>query len=64
MIVNRGHWNELPEQCKKCENIQVLSLYMNGNHYYACNKYPLKDSDETCPRFIRREDVRYVAGDK
>ena len=54
MIVNRGYWNELPEQCKKCANLQIFSLYMDGNHYYSCNKYPLKE-DEICPRFIDNE---------
>ena len=54
MIVNRGYWNELPEQCKKCANLQIFSLYMDGNHYYSCNKYPLKEN-EICPKFIDNE---------
>lgn len=55
MLVNQGYWNELPDQCQKCENLQTMSLHMDGNHYYCCGKYPLK-LNEICPRFIERED--------
>lgn len=53
MIANHGRWDQLSEQCKQCANIQVMSAHMDGNHYYACGKYPLKDRNEICPKFIR-----------
>jgi len=56
MIVNRGHWDELPEQCKRCANIQIMSLHMDGNHYYQCGKYPLADSNKTCPKFTKNDE--------
>ena len=53
-MINRGYWNELTEQCKGCSHMKAMSLHMDGHHYYSCNKYPLKDSNETCPRFIKK----------
>ena len=57
MIVNHGRWNELAEQCKSCEHIHVMALYMGGNHYYSCGKYPLKDRNEICPKFMDRKEA-------
>lgn len=56
MIVSQGYWNELAEQCKQCANIHVMSLHMDGKHYYACGKYPLTDNNMICPRFIAHEE--------
>lgn len=56
MIVNHGKWEELPDQCKQCQNIKVASVHMDGNHYYACGKYPLHDSNEVCPKFAKSEE--------
>lgn len=56
MIINRGKWEELPAQCKQCENMRVMSLYMDGNHYYSCGKYPLTDADRSCPRFVQKTE--------
>lgn len=53
---NNGHWDELFEQCKRCVNLQIMSLHMDGNHVYACNKYPLRNGDYVCPRFERVDD--------
>ena len=50
-MINNGHWNELCEQCKKCLNLQIMSLKMDGNHYYYCPKYHLHDANQPCPRF-------------
>ena len=55
MIVNQGKWEELPNQCKRCINIRAMSLRMDGNHIYACGKYPLKDKNEDCPKFEGKE---------
>ena len=55
MIVNQGRLDELSEQCKRCANIRIMSLKMDGNHYYACGKYPLKDN-EICPKFVLNEE--------
>ena len=57
MLVCQGHWNELADQCKRCSFIRAMSLHMDGNHYYACGKYPLKDSNEICPWF---NEANYV----
>lgn len=51
MLVNAGKWDELAEQCKRCENLRTLSLHMDGNNTYGCGKYPLLDSNEICPKF-------------
>lgn len=51
---NNGHWDELFEQCKRCFNLRVMSVYMDGNHVYVCGKYPLRDSNQICPEFIRQ----------
>lgn len=57
MIYSQGHWDELAPQCKNCENLRTMSVHMDGNHYYACGKYPLKDSNEICPCFIARQET-------
>ena len=51
MIVNRGYYKDLPNQCKMCIHLKVFSLKMDNNHYYSCNKYPLSFTDEICPKF-------------
>ena len=51
MLTNAGKWDELPEQCKQCENLRCLSVYMDGNNTYCCGKYPFQDSNEICPKF-------------
>lgn len=58
MLGNRGKWQELPEQCKKCEHMRVFSLHMDGNHNYCCAKYPLKDSNAICPKFEKKCDLQ------
>ena len=30
----------LHEECKKCFNLRVLSVYMDGSAYYCCNRTP------------------------
>ena len=52
MLVNRGTWDELPEQCKGCFNLRARSVYMDGSAYYSCPKYLLHDKDEPCPERI------------
>ena len=55
MIYNKGEWDKLPRQCQTCENMQVFSVHMNGNHYYSCARYPLTDKSERCPRRIPKK---------
>ena len=55
MLKNQGYWDDLCEQCKECGNLHVLSARMDGNCYYHCGKYPLKDSDEICPKYMQAE---------
>lgn len=50
MSANTGKWDELAEQCKRCENLRCLSVSMDGNNTYCCGKYQLKDSNKTCPK--------------
>ena len=47
---NSGTWEQIAEQCKQCENLRILSAQMDGNNTYQCGKYPLKGSNEICPR--------------
>lgn len=53
MSVNNGTWDELPEQCRVCQNLKIFSLRMDGNHTYFCTTYPLHDRDEVCPEHIQ-----------
>lgn len=55
MLANQGNWDDLPEQCKRCQYIRVTALNMNNKHYYSCGKYPLKNKDEECPKFQERQ---------
>ena len=55
MLKNQGYWDELCEQCKGCVNLHVLSARMDGNCYWHCDKYPLKDSNEICPKYMQAE---------
>ena len=54
-IVSHGHWNELSNQCKQCENLRTFSIYMNGDRTFCCGKYPLQEG-ETCPMFKKMSD--------
>ena len=47
---NQGYWYQLSPECQTCQNRKTFSLYMNGNHTYACGKYPLKVG-EKCPKY-------------
>lgn len=51
MLANAGKWDELADQCKRCENLRCLSVNMDGNNTYCCGKYPLQDKNETCQKF-------------
>lgn len=57
MIYSHGYWNDLAECCKRCMNLHVMSAHMDGNHFYSCGKYPLRDRNEICPKFteIRKD---------
>ena len=45
-------FNELSEQCQHCFNLQIFSLYMDGNHDYCCGKCSIRKAfTEQCPRF-------------
>ena len=50
--------NELPEQCKTCFNLRILSLYMDNNHDYSCSKYPITKvkRESYCPIKNKEED--------
>ena len=56
-MCNKGKWDQIAEQCKGCINLRVLSANMDGNNTYYCGKYPLKDSNETCPKFAPDAEV-------
>lgn len=56
MLANQGRWNELAEPCKGCIHIKAMSLHMDGNHIYGCCKYPLKHSNEVCPKMIPKDE--------
>ena len=55
MLKNQGYWDELCEQCKGCINLHMLSVRMDGNCYWHCGKYPLKNSNEICPKYMQAE---------
>lgn len=40
-----------PTLCMCCRIPACLSANMDGNNTYYCGKYPLQDSNETCPKF-------------
>ena len=51
-VYNRGFWDELPEQCKRCEHMRAQNLYMSGNHYYLCKRpVVLTDKEAVCSQF-------------
>ena len=54
---NSGTWEQIAEQCKQCENLRILSARMDGNNTYHCGKYPLKDSNEICPRLTTNGEM-------
>ena len=56
-MYNKGKWDQIAEQCKGCINLRILSANMDGNNTYYCGKYPLKDSNETCPKFVPEAEV-------
>lgn len=45
-------------ECSTCENIQVFSLHMSGDHDYCCKKTPnpiTKDKhNKPCNRYTKR----------
>ena len=45
-----GQWDELSEQCKTCVFLRCMSVDMGGDNTYVCGKYPLKNSNEICPK--------------
>lgn len=60
----QGHWSEICEQCKQCENIKAWSLHMDGNHDYCCARgYPLRDGNIPCPKFSKYENFPHKGND-
>lgn len=57
MIYCQGTWDNLALQCQNCANLHIMSLKMNGDHYYIYGKYPLTNKDEPCPRYIPIQEV-------
>jgi hypothetical protein len=56
-MCNKGKWDQIAEQCKGCTNLRCLSANMDGNNTYYCGKYPLKDSNEICPKLMPEAEV-------
>ena len=54
-LANQGLWEDLADCCRICANLHILSLKMDGKHYYSCGKYPLREN-EVCPKFVRVEE--------
>lgn len=52
------------EECKNCENLRTMSVYMDGSGYYACGRTPNHVEKERhkfpCHRFINlyKEEVK------
>lgn len=52
-------FNEFPEQCQHCSNLQVFSLDMSGNHSYMCHNYLIhmyKNSE--CPHYNNKKEIK------
>lgn len=54
-------FNDLPEQCKTCQNLKVWALDMGGNHGVICKKrLPHKEmmiaKNAKCEDYIAEED--------
>ena len=47
---SQGHFDELSPECQKCQHRKTVSVHMDGNHTYACGKYPLKIGED-CPKY-------------
>ena len=47
---SHGNWDELSPECQTCQNRKIMSVKMDGNHYYCCGKYPLRVGDK-CPKY-------------
>lgn len=48
------------EECKNCENLRTISVYMDGSGYYACGRTPNHVEENRhkfpCNRFINCND--------
>lgn len=51
-------YNELPEQCKTCQNLKVWALDMGGNHLVSCKKGSWNFYQE-CDCYEQEEENEY-----
>ena len=49
-------YNNLPEQCKTCQNLKVWALDMGGNHGVACKKGSWNFKKTDCEEYEAEED--------
>lgn len=52
---------DIHSECQRCANLKAWNIHMNGEHDYACRKYPsgLVSKDlhrEDCERFEEKLD--------
>ena len=46
-------FDDLPYRCQFCNHLRAVSLMMDGNHEYGCDKYPItkEKREENCFEF-------------
>ena len=50
------NFNELPLICQECNDLNCLSLYMNGTAYYTCS-YPVCEHRNELYKIYEEENV-------
>lgn len=50
-------YNDLPEQCKTCQNLKVWALDMSGNHGVTCKKGSWNFKKEECKEYEVDEEL-------
>ena len=52
-------YNELPNMCRVCNNLQIFSLFMDNNHDYICTKNLIEKvrKEHKCPKLLLDDET-------